>query len=91
MKNSLPEDKKNNNNNNIKETTAKLNNAYNPLPEEDLDNKCDLGYDKDCDNCCKCLNEFSTDEKGYLQIKIDEVDSALPLKELYKLYGLDDD
>lgn len=89
MENSSLKDK--NNNNTIKKPTTIPKKFYKPLSEKDLDNKCDLGYDKDCDNCCKCLNEFSTDDKGYLQIKIDKVNTDLPLEELYKLYGLDDD
>lgn len=53
---------------------------------------CDIDPDKLCDNCGKCVDEFNTDEKGYVDIKIDKVDSSgADVHEFYKLAGLDDD
>ncbi len=57
---------------------------------------CDLDNTKFCNNCGKCLDQFNTDEKGYVSIKIDKIikdeNAAEPtLEELYKMYGLDDD
>lgn len=54
---------------------------------------CDLDPNKICDNCMKCIDVFNTDEKGYVSIGIDGVDtsSGLTLQDLYKMYGLDED
>ena len=61
---------------------------------------CDLDPTKFCDNCGKCLDTLNTDEKGYVQIKIDKVvtsdedaeEAKEPtLDELLKSYGLDGD
>lgn len=61
------------------------------LDIEDL--VCDLDPNKICDNCMKCIDIFNTDEKGYVSIGIDSVDtsSGLTLQDLYKMYGLDED
>ena len=53
---------------------------------------CDIDPDKLCDNCGKCVDEFKTDEKGYVDIKIDKIDSTgADVHEFYKLAGLDDE
>ena len=53
---------------------------------------CDIDPNKICDNCMKCLNSYNTDKEGFVQIKIDNVDtSKTTLEDLYKLYGLDDE
>jgi len=54
---------------------------------------CDLDPSKICDNCMKCINTFNTDDKGYVSIGIDGVNSNenLTLNDLYKMYGLDDE
>lgn len=58
---------------------------------------CDLDPTKFCDNCGKCLDQFNTDEKGYVTIKVDKIitdstkEKEPTLDELYKRYGLDDD
>lgn len=55
---------------------------------------CDLDRSKICDNCGKCLDEYNTDEKGYVKIKIDKIDmtGANPsLEDFYKEMGLDKD
>lgn len=54
---------------------------------------CDLDPNKICDNCMKCIDVFNTDEKGYVSIGIDGVDtsSGLTLQDLYKMYGLDEE
>lgn len=54
---------------------------------------CDIDPNKVCNNCGKCLDEFNTDEKGYVSIKIDKVIAGddMTLDDLYKQYGLDDD
>ena len=54
---------------------------------------CDLDPSKICDNCMQCINTFITDDKGYVSIGIDDVDSNqnITLNDLYKMYGLDDD
>ena len=57
------------------------------------DDYCDLDDTKICDNCGKCLDIYNTDEKGFVQIGIDKIDSTsgLSLDDLYKMYGLDDE
>ena len=55
---------------------------------------CDLDPNKICDNCGKCLDQINTDEKGYVKITIDKIDTtgANPtLDDFYKSMGLDDD
>ena len=59
---------------------------------DDEDDMCDLDPTKVCDNCCKCLDTFNTDEKGYVRINIDKVEKdGLSVEQLYEMYGLDDD
>lgn len=67
------------------------NHSHHEIDFEDL--VCDLDPSKICDNCMQCLNTFNTDNKGYVSIGIDKVDSAkgLTLNDLYKMYGLDED
>ncbi len=56
------------------------------------DYMCDLDPTKICDNCCKCLDTFNTDEKGYVKIGIDKIDNnGLTVEELYEMYGLNDE
>ena len=58
------------------------------------DDYCDLDDTKICDNCGKCLDEYNTDEKGFVKVKIDKIikeDSDISLEDLYKQYGLNDD
>lgn len=53
---------------------------------------CDLNPNKVCDNCGKCLDEFKTDEKGFVKIMIDKVNTkGVTLEDFYKSVGLDDD
>ena len=53
---------------------------------------CDLDPNKVCDNCGKCLDSFNTDEKGYVKINIDSVDtSGDKVEDFYKYLGLDDE
>ena len=55
---------------------------------------CDLDENKICDNCGKCLDEFNTDEKGYVKIPVDKIDMSgegLSVEDFYKMYGLDKD
>ena len=58
---------------------------------------CDLDNTKFCNNCGKCLDQFNTDEKGFVSIKIDKVitepdkDDEPRLEDLLKQYGLDDE
>lgn len=61
--------------------------------EEDLEDlTCDLDPNKICDNCMKCLDTYNTDKEGYVQIKVDKIDtSKLSLEDFYNMYGLDDD
>lgn len=59
---------------------------------DDEDDMCDLDPTKVCDNCCRCLDTFNTDEKGYVKINIDKVEKdGLSVEQLYEMYGLDDD
>lgn len=52
---------------------------------------CDLDPDKICDNCGKCLDQLKTDDKGYVEIKIDKVDApSQTLDEFYRSAGVDD-
>lgn len=56
--------------------------------------RCDLDPSKICDNCGACLDEFNTDEKGFVKIPIDKIDltGAEPtLDDFYKSMGLDDE
>ena len=55
---------------------------------------CDLDPTKLCLNCGKCLDNFNTDEKGFVKVKIDKIireNGDFSLEELYKQYGLDGD
>ena len=55
---------------------------------------CDIYPDKICDNCGKCLDEYNTNEKGFVEIPIDKIDmtGADPtLEDFYKSLGLDKD
>ncbi len=56
--------------------------------------RCDLDPNKICDNCGACLDQFNTNEKGFVEIPIDKIDTsgAQPsLEDFYKSMGLDDD
>ena len=56
---------------------------------------CDLDPTKLCLNCGKCLDNFNTDEKGFVKVKIDKIiredGGEVSLNDLYKQYGLDED
>ena len=55
---------------------------------------CDLDPNKICDNCGACLDEYNTNEKGFVEIPIDKIDlsGAQPtLEDFYKSMGLDDE
>ena len=55
---------------------------------------CDLDPTKLCLNCGKCLDEYNTDEKGFVKVKIDKIlreEDDVSLEDLYKQYGLDDE
>lgn len=55
---------------------------------------CDIDPKKICNNCGKCLDEFNTDEKGYVSIKVDKIireGDDVSLDDLFKQYGLDGD
>lgn len=63
---------------------------HHDIPEEDL--YCDIDPSKICDNCCQCLDQFNTDEQGYVQIKVDKIDTSKnTLQDFYKMYGIDDE
>ena len=38
--------------------------------------RCDLDPSKICDNCGACLNEYNTNEKGFVEIPIDKIDTS---------------
>ena len=55
--------------------------------------KCDLDPNKICDNCGKCLDEYNTDEKGFVHVPIDKIiagDEA-SLEDFYTMAGLVDE
>lgn len=57
---------------------------------------CDLDPNKICDNCGKCLDQYNTNEKGYVEIPIDKIDmtgaeDAVSLDDFYHMMGLDDE
>lgn len=54
---------------------------------------CDIDPKKICNNCGKCLDEFKTDEKGFVSIKVDKIirEGDVSLDDLFKQYGLDSD
>ena len=55
---------------------------------------CDLDPTKICNNCGACIDEFNTNEKGFVEIPIDKIDlsGAEPsLDDFYKSMGLDDE
>ncbi|MBQ9790678.1 MAG: hypothetical protein IJW24_03685 [Clostridia bacterium] len=54
---------------------------------------CDLDPKKRCDNCGKCLDEFNTDEKGFVKIGIDKIlqGEGSDLDSFYQMAGLVDD
>ena len=56
--------------------------------------RCDLDPNKICDNCGACIDEYNTNEKGFVEIPIDKIDlsGAQPtLDDFYKSMGLDDE
>ena len=56
--------------------------------------RCDLDPTKICDNCGACIDEFNTNEKGFVEIPIDKIDmsGAQPtLDDFYKSMCLDDE
>ena len=54
---------------------------------------CDLDPKKRCDNCGKCLDEYNTDEKGFVKIGIDKIlqGEGSDLDSFYQMAGLVDD
>jgi len=54
---------------------------------------CDLDPKKRCDNCGKCLDEYNTDEKGFVKIGIDKImqGEGSDLDSFYQMAGLLDD
>ena len=55
---------------------------------------CDLDPSKICNNCGACLDQYNTNEKGYVEIPIDKVDmtGANPsLEDFYAYMGLEDE
>lgn len=56
---------------------------------------CDLDPNKVCDNCGKCLDQYATNDKGFVEIPVDKIimgeSEDDELESLIKLYGLDDD
>ena len=54
---------------------------------------CDLDPKKRCDNCGKCLDEYNTDEKGFVKIGIDKIlqGEGGDLDSFYQMAGLLDD
>jgi hypothetical protein len=57
-------------------------------------NMCDLDPTKICDNCGKCLDEYNTDDKGYVSVPIDKIimgSDEETLEDFDHMYGLDDD
>ena len=56
--------------------------------------RCDLDPNKICDNCGACLDEYNTNEKGFVEIPIDKIDMSggdPTLEDFYKSMGLEDD
>ena len=55
--------------------------------------RCDLDPNKICDTCGKCLDEYNTDEKGFLKVGIDKIlmGEGSDLDSFYTMAGLDDD
>jgi len=52
---------------------------------------CDLDPSKICDNCGACIDQYNTNEKGYIDIPIDKIDmtGAEPsLDDFYEMMGL---
>lgn len=55
---------------------------------------CDLDENKICDNCGKCLDQYNTNEKGFVEIPIDKIDMSgadVSLDDFYSMMGLDDE
>ena len=56
--------------------------------------RCVLDPSKICDNCGACLNEYNTNEKGFVEIPIDKIDASGANPTLYDFYtelGLTDE
>lgn len=55
--------------------------------------RCDLDPNKICDNCGKCLDEYNTDEKGFIKVGIDKIltGEEATLDDFYMMGGLIDD
>ena len=54
---------------------------------------CDLDPNKICDNCGKCLDEYNTDEKGFVKVDIEKIlmGEGSSLEDFYMMGGLLDD
>ena len=54
---------------------------------------CDLDPNKICDNCGKCLDEYITDEKGFVKVDIEKIltGEGSSLEDFYLMGGLLDD
>ena len=55
--------------------------------------RCDLDPNKKCDNCGKCLDQYNTDEKGFVKVAIDKIlaGEEASLDDFYMMGGLLDD
>lgn len=59
---------------------------------DEIDDTCDIDPSKICDNCMKCLDIYNTDKEGFVQIKVDKIDTSKnTLEDFYMMYGLNDD
>ena len=57
-------------------------------------NICDLDPNKICDNCGACIDQFNTNEKGFVEVPIDKIDVSggdPSLEDFYEVMGLADE
>lgn len=56
--------------------------------------RCDIDPTKICDNCGACIDAYNTNEKGFVEIPIDKIDTTggdPTLEDFYASLGLEDE
>lgn len=56
--------------------------------------RCDLDQNKICNNCGACIDQYNTNEKGFVEVPIDKIDVSdgdPTLDDFYEVMGLADE
>ena len=56
--------------------------------------RCGLDPSKICDNCGKCIDQYNTNEKGFVEIPVDKIEMngiEPKLEDFYEAMGLNDE